>query len=867
MRQAALAVHFAHQQGIIHRDLKPPNIMVAQVSTSTTTHAFAPGSRESVQVFVMDFGLAKTMSVDSSLSASGTVIGTPMYMSPEQAQANRAVDARADVYSLGATLYEILTDTPPFTGSNIFNLLQKIISEDPLPVRRIKPEVSPELETIAMKCLEKDPGRRYQSAMEFAEELTRWLEGEAILAHPPSGFYRLRKRVAKNPWAWGMSATAGVIGVFGLLILWLLSSIHDATQEASMMVQKIERHYDQGDYASAEAMAKKAIALAPNHSDARYWLARLLIRQYQQSRGIPEARIVRGTPEFVPLRPENATEKHWREAVLQEAPNQEMILGIVAMWNQKYAEAESNFKNVRPDTPGAWEAEFYRGMLRYFQADFAEAVKLLRPHKNRDPRLTLPVWVRALTAFAQDKEQHGEDAADLYTEAEGASLEVHEPLGKILRAQVLIARAKGESAYGLDVEERHRKAIDLLRGIDDPEAYVTLGDVYLAQAEDRRTRGDVDPPYDAAIEAYGKATFASAHFRRGEAIAARFQFDQQFGKLDADRLRDAEEEYQKALGLNPEYIDPAIGLARVRRVRSGNFEEEIKTLDGLAARRPHDPAILFARAHAWRGLAHTRQRGPAKDSIGAYLAAIRDLDALVAANSKNGVALLARSEARLGVAQGIFAEEKLLSLDFQTAVDDASRAIEVNPKNSEAYAARALARQSLAHHRSLQKQDAREEFEAAVKDASRALELNPRNVNAYRIRGTAYQNWGWNEAALGRPTREWYDKGVEDLSRAVALNKNDSESLHIRGTARGNLAAFLFEHRQPYELELEAAAADYAEAVRINPGHAQAHLRRGMVLGALKRFDEADASFDKCIDADPSLKAVAEEMRQKMRQR
>lgn len=860
MRQAALAVHFAHQQGIIHRDLKPPNIMVSKVSTTTTTHAFAPGSRESVQVFVMDFGLAKTMSVDSSISASGTVIGTPMYMSPEQAQANRAVDARADVYSLGATLYELLTDTAPFTSPNVYDLLRKIVSEDPLPVRRVNPQVDPELETIAMRCLEKDPGRRYQTAMEFSEELTRWLEGEPILAHPPSGFYRLRKRVAKNPWAWTMAGIAAALVLFGAALVGLISSEADTSRQVADLVQKIERLVDQRDYDRAFSLAEEATAKNPNDPTARYWMARLLIRKYQESRGVPEARVVRGTIELVPPRPETQKERHWREEAVKAVPDS----GILRLWNEEYDEAEAAFARVRPDDPGAWEAEFYRGVIRYFKGEFAEARRLIQPHKNRDPFVTLPAWVRTLAALAQETEQRGEDADELYTQAESAAIEIEGDRGRLLRAQILIARGRSEAGRGRDAEERFAKAIELLKGLEEPEAHATLGDAHFARAEYGRQRGQADPPYALALEAYGKAGYASAHARCAEAWVARYAFEQQFGKGDPEHLAIAAEEYQKALKLRSDYVDASIGLARVLRAKTHKFDDEIRTLKELAQRRPDHLPIYRALAESYRALAVTRQlRG--EEAVGDFHESIRHYSTLVERNPKDGEALLERSEARLGVALYVFERMHELSLDFQIAIDDATRAIEVNPRNSNAHMARGWARQILASARRAKKEDAREHYEAALADLGRALELNPRNVLAHRCRGVAYQNFGVNEMERGRSDRTLFDKAFEDFSTAVELNTLDGESYRMRGRAHENLAALLSRRKEPHEPELERAAADYSQAIRINPADAAAYLRRAVTYGSLRRFAEAEKDFDRCGRLDPQLKPHAESLRRNLR--
>jgi len=160
IRDAAEAIHYAHEKGIVHRDLKPGNLMLD------------PSGR----LWVMDFGLARSMTGGSTLTASGVIQGTPAYMSPEQA-AGRPCDARSDVYSLGATLYDLLTCRLPFDGEHPLEVLKRIEHDEPVPPRRLVPSTPDELEVIVMKCMEKVPARRYATAADLAADLSRWMKG------------------------------------------------------------------------------------------------------------------------------------------------------------------------------------------------------------------------------------------------------------------------------------------------------------------------------------------------------------------------------------------------------------------------------------------------------------------------------------------------------------------------------------------------------------------------------------------------------------------------------------------------------------------------------------------------------------------
>ena len=162
LAKVAEAVHYAHQRGILHRDLKPGNILIDRDG----------------QPHLTDFGLAKRIAADSDLTVSGEIMGTPAYMSPEQAAGNvRHITTAADVFSLGAILYQLLTGRVPFAGTTRVEVLHAVIHKEPPPPRTLNPDVPRYLETICLKCLEKDPTKRFGSAKEVADELQRFVQG------------------------------------------------------------------------------------------------------------------------------------------------------------------------------------------------------------------------------------------------------------------------------------------------------------------------------------------------------------------------------------------------------------------------------------------------------------------------------------------------------------------------------------------------------------------------------------------------------------------------------------------------------------------------------------------------------------------
>jgi non-specific serine/threonine protein kinase/serine/threonine-protein kinase len=196
VEKLARAIHYAHEMGVLHRDLKPSNVLV---DLHDEPH-------------ITDFGLAKRLDSDSDLTLSDQVLGTPSFMPPEQADAKRGqVGPHSDVYSLGALLYQLLTGRPPFVGNDAHAVLAQVLNTDAIAPRLFNPSVPRDLETIASKCLEKEPARRYESALALAEDLARHLSHEPIQAVPPSAVYRAQKFVRRHRVA--VTAAAGLIAV------------------------------------------------------------------------------------------------------------------------------------------------------------------------------------------------------------------------------------------------------------------------------------------------------------------------------------------------------------------------------------------------------------------------------------------------------------------------------------------------------------------------------------------------------------------------------------------------------------------------------------------------------------------------------
>ena len=257
MRDVALAVDYAHGQGIIHRDLKPSNILVDEAAR---------------RPYITDFGLAREVLDPERITLSGTILGTPQYMAPEQADAREdALSAAADLWSLGAILYEVLTGGPPFDGRGPVDVVYKLLHEDPDPPMKVNPRVHRDLDTVVLKCLEKDPRRRYASARDLADDLGRFLAGEPILARPVGPVSRLVQRAARHR---GVTVALG----FALLAVaasagWLAWDAAARRREARALLADGLRGLEAGDPESAVRALSDAAALRRDDPEITRWLA------------------------------------------------------------------------------------------------------------------------------------------------------------------------------------------------------------------------------------------------------------------------------------------------------------------------------------------------------------------------------------------------------------------------------------------------------------------------------------------------------------------------------------------------------------------------------------------------------------------
>jgi eukaryotic-like serine/threonine-protein kinase len=488
IQDVAEAIHAAHRVGIVHRDLKPSNVMVER--------------REDGALFpyVMDFGLARE-ALAPGLTATGLVLGTPWYMSPEQARGeSRSLDRRSDVYSLGATLYELLGHEPPFDGTSSVEVVMKLLSQDPVPLSRREPSVPRDVETIVMKCLEKDPGRRYDSARALAQDLGRYLDGEPIGARPTGFLYRRYKRARRHK---------AVVSTGTLALLLVLASAGLGLRAR----------------ASAGRLAELAAEFARDVDDVE-WLMRVA--------HMAPLHDVRGEKRRVRERLGRIAERMRAAGSLARGPGEyalgrgQLLLGdpeaarghLAAAWDAGFRTPQVAYAQ------GLALGEIYRRELeladsigsrelrearrREIQAAYRDpAVAALRQATGADA--AAPEYVEGLLAFYEGRLPEALVKADVARARLPWMYEASLLKGDVEARLSRVAHETGEEAASeraiQQAEDAYRAAADIARS--EPAAYEGLCQMGLQRMEATLwTRGDLEGRYDAARAACALALSA-----------------------------------------------------------------------------------------------------------------------------------------------------------------------------------------------------------------------------------------------------------------------------------------------------------------------------------------------------------------------
>ncbi len=328
VRQMAEAIHYAHQQGTLHRDLKPSNILI-------DSHD---------QVRITDFGLAMRVEGNSDLTRTGQIVGTPSYMPPEQAQGQRSlIGPGSDVYSLGAVLYECLTGRAPFRADSVMKTIEQVIHVEAASPRLLNPGIARDLETICLKCLQKEPHRRYGTAQLLADDLQRFLQGQPILARPLGSVEKIWRKCRQNPMVTALIATVAVCLIAGTSV-----SSYFAI-EANVRAKSETQHRQTAERERGVAELQKGRAVAAQQQSANS-LKDALAAVEQMLTRVAQERLA-NIPQMEPVRKE--------------------LMEDALKFYQKFLRENDNDPLIRRETASAHRrlADIYRRLGRNIEAE------------------------------------------------------------------------------------------------------------------------------------------------------------------------------------------------------------------------------------------------------------------------------------------------------------------------------------------------------------------------------------------------------------------------------------------------------------------------------------------------------------------
>ncbi len=815
VRAVAEALQYAHDQGIVHRDVKPANILLDAHGTP----------------FVADFGLAKDVrgSDATAITGSGDLLGTPSYMSPEQARGNaRGTGPASDQFSLGVVLYELLTGRRPFAAESHLGTMKLIAEADPPRPTTIQAKINRDVETICLKALEKDPSRRYARVGDLAADIGRYLDGEPIEAKPIGAIERLARKAAKHRAILIPTAAAVLLGV------------------AAAIVAGIAKQAREG-----EGEARAAQGVAESRLEKAQLVADVLGR-------------------WSLLGPQIAEMERLRFSAL--ASRSERKERIDAAW----ASVEQFLQQTAPDPASRATARALAAWPRYLAAGAAEGTAWARSARGIDADVPFPQLMSALILLSETVDRQpmpGLDYAPTGLKFLPSPADTPEQQRSKSEIERLLAEAETCAVWGREGASAFHSTVDGLRAfqrgdyaaadrafslaIPAPDLR-SLRNTLLSARAFARFYGSAfqDAILDLEVIREARPESASVHVSLGDLLTALAFQQERVGGDPRDTYRKAIASFDAAERLQPDVPTLHLGrghawdrLAQAEAARGADVAEMVAssqadfriemTTDGLSARYArYDCGQLLS----WWGMILTRNGGdpfPALDqAVEDFTHLLRDAPDDAGALSGRGYALTRLGEARTRAGSDA-------RPTWELALAGLDRAIDLDGKSIVALANRGHVLILLGEAASARGLDPRELYQRADADLRAALRLAPEFVEGMRDLAALCLDRARLAAARGDDPRPTLDEGIRLLDRALGVRPGDPESLLARGSCHSTRAEAAAERGADPSSSFDLAVADLDAVLAVNPSHPAGRLNRGNAL--LRR-----ATWERSRGADPS---------------
>lgn len=766
MKSVAEAVHEAHRHGIIHRDIKPPNIMLEK----SPEGKWIP--------FIMDFGLAREVE-SPSMTMSGMIIGTANYMSPEQAHGEKEkIDRRSDVFSLGSTMYELLTGKLAFPGETPMQILLKVIDPDPQPLSKINPAISPDLETIVMKCLEKDPLRRYDSARSLAEDLQRFIDGDPVLAQPPTLLYKIGKKAKKHK-------AAVSVGLAAFAILLVLTGMWLHTRWQSGKIAEIARSFGQ-EVTNIENIIRISHTIPLHDIGPEYKQVKARMQDIRNQM-THLGRLGDGPGHYA---------LGWGYLAIQDYDN--ASIHFYKSWNSGYQNRDTAY------ALGITLSKIYRTRRSQIQKIDQEKLRKLRMaeldrdylkpaleflKKSRGIRDKSPEYMEALIAFnennynlALEKTRVAFKKTPWLYEAKYFEGDVFQLLGNQLKRKGKLDEAF--SHYD-KAEKAFREAMAV--GESDPQSYRNLGHlwddiigIYLYEKGE-----DFSPFAEKSLDMLSKATIADPY--SGDTYQLKAAVYESLGLYAVNRGENPGKHFEKAIK---------------------NSELSAQLLQDNAA-----PFLCIGNSYLYSGYFQLMQ---GKNPLALFKKAFANYQKAIGARPEES-----SNYSSLGVAYAYQAQYEINNglnptVSLNNARNNFLKAIELNPFPYDDYSNLGGISQLRANYQSAHGKNPLESLNQAIECYRKAIALNPITY-AYRNLGISLIDLADYKISHGLNPLKTLQEAEKVYEKVVKINSESGWAFNSLGNVYASRVSFQIANGEDPAANFDRAIKHFKKSIRLNP--------------------------------------------------